>query len=290
MKRIALIDADVLCYKAAAVATKEIDWDGDGEKTPIHSEATAHAAAFTLVKSWTKQAGCSRARLLFSDRSAPKTSFRYNVHPHYKEQRATAKKPHLLKDVERWAMDRFDGMAYSGLEGDDALGIEATQSPGRYVIISSDKDMRTIPGKVMIVPHMKPISIAKVETITPFMADYNWMFQTIVGDVVDNYKGAPGAGAVAARRWLNGAKTLEEMWRDVLGVYQKQWQNPRWRGNFIQKNEFVMAWDGLSKFHPAWCEALMNARCARILRAEDYDNGRIRLWSPDGDHEWIAPF
>jgi DNA polymerase-1 len=270
-KKIALIDADVLVYRAACVATEEIQWDEDTVSKNT-SFSRASQAAHAMVKAWTKAAGCARARLLFSDRSRPKASFRYSVHPHYKANRKAENKPECLEEVEAWAMDRFDGHYYSGLEGDDALGIEATEEPGRYVIVSTDKDMLTVPGDVFIIPHMRPLKEAKAQHITPFRADYNWFYQTLLGDTVDNYKGAPGVGKVAAEKWLYGSQT-EAMWQDVLDAFTAQFDRPNWRAKFVTDT--------------AYDEALMNARCARILRYGDYDLNKVRLWTPDGEGEWI---
>ena len=36
----ALIDADILVYRAIAVTTSEVDWDGDGD-VPLHNLAAA---------------------------------------------------------------------------------------------------------------------------------------------------------------------------------------------------------------------------------------------------------
>jgi DNA polymerase-1 len=273
-KKVALIDADVLVYRAACVATEEIQWDEDTVSKNTNFSRAAQAA-HAMVKAWTGAAGCSRARLLFSDRSRPRASFRYDLHPHYKANRKASDKPECLAEVEAWAMDRFDGHAYSGLEGDDALGIEATEDPGRYVIVSTDKDMLTVPGDTFIIPHGKG-KTPKDGTayhLTPFRADYNWFYQTLIGDSADNYKGAPGVGKVAAARILDGVQP-DEMWETVLTAFQAQEEKPTWQRKFV-------TWS-------AYDEALLNARCARILRYGDYDLNRVRLWTPDGEGEWTS--
>jgi DNA polymerase-1 len=267
-----LIDADVLVYRAACVATEEIQWDADTVSKNTNFSKAAHSA-HAMVKAWTAAADCSRARLLFSDRTRPKASFRYGLHPHYKANRKAEAKPECLAEVEAWAMDRFDGHYYEGLEGDDALGIEATEEPGRYVIVSTDKDMLTVPGDTFIIPcggGRKPRD-GTHHNITPYRADYNWFYQTLVGDVVDNYKGAPGVGDKGATRILDGEQP-ESMWEAVTEAFGAQWDKPNWRKKFVTGSVYE--------------EALMNARCARILRYGDYDLNRVRLWTPEGDDEW----
>jgi DNA polymerase-1 len=283
-KKIALIDADVLVYRAACVATEEVQWDEDTVSKHTNFAKASHAA-HAMVKAWTKAAGCSRARLLFSDRTKPRSSFRYEIHPHYKANRKPEAKPDCLGEVEAWAMDRFDGHYYAGLEGDDALGLEATEEPGRYVIVSTDKDMLTVPGDTFIIPcggGRKPKS-GTAHHISPFRADYNWFYQTLIGDVVDNYKGAPGIGKVAATRILAGVQP-DCMWDSVLEAFADQWDKPTWQHKFVCQEDQGKgaAWTA------AWyAEALMNARCARILRYGDYDMNRVRLWSPEGPDEWM---
>ena len=77
-------------------------------------------------------------------------------------------------------------------------------------------------------------------------ADYNFMFQTLVGDLSDGYKGLEKCGAVKAERVLFKVnKTLPEMWKAVVEEYK--------RNNHTIK------------------EALLQARMARILRSTDYN-------------------
>jgi len=69
-------------------------------------------------------------------------------------------------------------------------------------------------------------------------------------------EGCKGVGDKTARKILGevGGKSLEEMWDLVKSTYKKQ--------GFTEE------------------DALLNARMARILRAEDYDfkNKKVKLW------------
>ena len=77
------------------------------------------------------------------------------------------------------------------LEADDSLGIYATANPGN-VIVSPDKDMRQIPGKLY--------DLKDVTTITP-EAGHQWHFiQTLAGDQTDGYAGVPGYGVKTATK------------------------------------------------------------------------------------------
>ena len=81
------------------------------------------------------------------------------------------------------------------------------------------------------------------------------MYQTLVGDSTDGYKGCPGVGKVKAGRMLTGLKQVE-MWEAVVEAYKRK-----------NKTEE---------------DALQQARVARICRATDYDykEKKVKLWCP----------
>ena len=272
---IALIDADVICYRAASVAVDEVDWgDGDGKST-MANRKSAFEVADRLVQAWTRAARCKRHLLVFSDRSAPKTSFRFHICPIYKSGRPEEKLP-LHDEVLEYLQKTYRHVWYPGLEGDDTLGLLGTGPEGsKYVVVSIDKDMLTLPCRVVNPDHPKD----KVRKLSLIVADYNWMFQTITGDRVDGYKGAPGAGPKKAAEVLALPKTLAGRWEAALRVYADQHDHKRWGDEFVTGSAFD--------------EALMNARCARILRHGDYNDKtkQVRLWHPDlKEVEWINPF
>lgn len=266
---IGLIDADLLCYRAAAVSVDSIDWgDGDDPHT-VENAVMAEQVVDRLVRDWLKAAKVKKYGLVFSDRSAPRVSFRYDIHPAYKAQRAEEKPP-LHDHIYEYLHKHHKTFSYPGLEGDDTLGLMSTSDGGnKFIVISVDKDMMTFPGRIVNPDETDP----KVHKVSPAAADYNWMFQTLTGDTVDNYKGAPGVGPVKAREVLAGARTLHEMWERVLCTFACQQDHKRWGQMFTCETAFD--------------EALMNARCARILRHGDYDakNQTVRLWHPDPDEE-----
>lgn len=279
----ALLDADIICYQSSLVCEGEVDWGEEGVGSLAH-EGLAREIAFGLVEKWKKASGCKKVRLVFSDRSAPKTSFRYHVHPHYKANRS-GEKPDLHDDVYRLLREHFPSTEWPGLEGDDTLGLMATGEDGaKYTIVSMDKDMLTLPGaRVLITPKTGPIT-AKPRKISALEADRNWMMQTLTGDTVDNYKGAPGIGEKKAEQALAPCITAAEMFEAARYLFGCQFGARKWKAKFVTDSPEA--------------EFLMNARCARILRhgdmrqnREDPRNPHIRLWHPDADKvSWINPF
>ena len=137
------------------------------------------------------------------------------------------------------------------------LGILATSKKlidGERIIVSIDKDLRGIPGKLVRNLDDEPLV---VEEITEAQADYFHMFQTLTGDATDGYGGCPGIGPVKAEKALEPVKDdLAAMWQTVVALYQKA---------------------GLSEG-----VALTTARVARICRNTDYNfkEKTVRLWQP----------
>ena len=130
------------------------------------------------------------------------------------------------------------------LEADDAMGIYATNNPGN-IIVSPDKDMRQIPGKLYDLK----------ETVTIGELDgHRWHYiQTLAGDQTDGYGGVPGIGVKRA------VALFEEegyTWETVVKAFKSK---------------------GLGEE-----DALMNARLAKILTCKDYDaiNRQVIPWTP----------
>jgi DNA polymerase-1 len=74
-----------------------------------------------------------------------------------------------------------------------------------------------------------------------------------MGDATDGYGGCPGIGPKTAEKLLDKHGAV---WKTVVDAYLKA---------------------GLTEE-----DAIMNARMARILRAEDWDfeNNEVKLWTP----------
>ena len=135
------------------------------------------------------------------------------------------------------------------LEADDCMGLLATDgSVPDPIIVSIDKDMRTVPCKLLV--------NEQIEEVTSLDADRAWMAQTLTGDSTDGYKGVKGVGPVTANKILKDKTTVQEMWPAVVGAYMKA---------------------GLLA-----ADAIRTARLARILRAGDYceQSKQVKLWVP----------
>jgi 5'-3' exonuclease len=266
--RTALIDADILAYQAAAVSEKPVDW-GDGLWTLHAFEEDAALAFETSLNRVLKAVQATNFLLVFSDHQ----NWRKEVLPSYKGNRADTRKPMLLKWIRQYCQ-KYDSICLPTLEGDDVIGIWATTKskldPIReFIICTTDKDLKTIPGK--------HYNFGKDEffEITEHQADYHHMMQTLTGDSTDGYSGCPGCGPVGAKKimqaamdegtpWANPEQLKAIYWKHVIKAYDK--------AGFGEE------------------EALVQARVARILRAEDYDSisKKVILWTPSTDSSVTA--
>lgn len=149
---------------------------------------------------------------------------------------------------------------FKHLEADDILGILATGPwiGGEKVIATKDKDLLQIPGL-----HINHADLDRgVHEVTVEQGDRWHLYQTLVGDQCDGYKGCPGIGPKKAERILNElGSSLEERWIGVVTVFEER---------------------GLTE-----ADALLQARLARICRASDwdYENKVVKLWSPPTKQE-----
>ena len=259
--RTALIDADILAYQAAAVSEKATDW-GDGLWTLHAFEEEAALAFETTLNRVLEKVEATNFLLAFSDSQ----NWRKDVLPTYKGNRAETRKPMLLKWVRQYA-NKYDCLSIPTFEGDDVMGIWATTKskldPVReFIICTTDKDLKTIPGK-----HYN-FGRDEFFEISEHQADYWHMMQTLTGDATDGYAGCPGCGPVGAKKilqkaldegtpWANPEQLKEIYWKHVVAAYDK--------AGFGEE------------------EALAQARVARILRAEDYDDiqKKVILWTPN---------
>ena len=230
-----LVDGDLLSYKLSSALEQVIDWGNDN--WTLWSD-------FRMAKQlWTQSIafymGLTKSKnpiICFSDTK----NFRKQLDSSYKSYRKKIRKPICYKALRDWIEKTHQCVSYKGLEGDDTIGILAT---GKYknncVIISGDKDMRTIPAWQLC------IIDDQLEKVDNELANYHFCTQVLTGDQTDGYKGCQGVGAVKASRILLKPKTLDGMWDAVVHEFLR--------------NGYVVD------------DVYHQARLARILRAKEYN-------------------
>lgn len=210
---------------------------------------------------WTYQTDISAAKVAFSQEMeriqavAPdhsmvqvlgdRSNFRYAVYRDYKSNRLKYRRPAGYSALRDWVVESWPTTQLKNVEADDGCGVIYEEGD---IIASKDKDLRTIPGVHLVGDQI--IDVGKFE------ADLTFYMQVLTGDQADGYPGLKGCGPKSAAKVLAGCLDESAMWIAVATAYMKA-------GHDI---DF----------------AVQMARCARILRAGEYDheNERPILWSP----------
>lgn len=244
-----LFDADMFAFRAASSAEVEINWYGD--LWTLHSDLADAKAKFDdmvatitdLVLDHHKVEGQFEIVMCLSDRER---NFRKEILPTYKFNREGKRKPTAYWALVEWIKENYTTKIMDGLEADDVIGILSTEPNANAIVISGDKDMRSLPVRLYDFFHNEYHEISLEQ------ADHWHRYQTLVGDITDNYKGCPKVGEKKAEEILS----KDDSWAAVVAAYSKA---------------------GLPE-----SEALTQARVARILRYSDYDfdKGCPILWTP----------
>ena len=243
MKKL-LIDADFIVYKSCAAAETEIDWGDDTILVTSNFSDAYGATKRELAKLENKFGTFSSMILFFSD----STNFRKKILADYKGHR-NRKKPCGYKRVINKLKTEYEVIIMPTLEADDAMGIYATKHTGN-IIVSPDKDMKQIPGKLY--------NFDETFTINKEQGAAWHLIQAISGDQTDGYSGVPGIGVKRAEALF---KEKGYSWRTVVSAFKDK---------------------DLSEE-----DALVNARLAKILTKDDYDfkKRKPKLWNPSADYK-----
>ena len=253
-RKLLLIDGDQFVFTAAVAIERETRWDEDN-----HVLYSSPELAWTnfegMIKRIFDRFETDDHALTFSS----STNFRYAVDPTYKANRKGARKPLCYAAVRELADANYNTITMEGLEADDIMGILATK-PGsaQRIIVSQDKDMKTIPTTVWNGKDLMHISEEE--------ADYNHFYQTLIGDNTDSVKGCPGIGPVKATKLLDFAAQPNEV--------HVCWKRNGWMWAMV-KEAYRKA--GLTED-----DAIQQARLVRILRWTDWDSDAKKpiLWTP----------
>ena len=279
MKRLLLMDGDIFAFQAAAATEQEISF-GDSPSMVYLCSSIPNAIAYAKEKMDVIREELQADEMVFF--LTDKLNWRQqHVTQTYKSNRKGARKPLGLAKIREALFNHYYSEIEPTLEADDLMGIRATD-PQYYegwekVIVSIDKDMRTIPSSTY-----NPSKDYEVSVITQEEADLFFYTQAIAGDRVDGYTGCEGIGVERAEKYL----------RDMLGVkpYEHTFKSGQRKGQSEIRYETVpmdTMWDiALSLYAKAGQSAdiaLQNARCARILRHGEYDftTKQVKLWTPE---------
>jgi DNA polymerase-1 len=239
-----LIDCDYIVYKCCASAETEIDFGED-----VILVTSLFSEAYKCVE---RELQKVKDVFPFHDEiilffTSP-NNFRKKILPEYKGHR-NRKKPCGYKRVIQELKKNYKVILRDTLEADDAMGIYATKHTGN-VIVSPDKDMRQIAGKLY--------DFNETVDISPDEGAKWHLIQTMAGDNTDGYSGVPGIGVKRAEQIF---KLKGYTWKAVVETFEEK---------------------GMTEE-----DALLNARLARILTVDDYDSEKKEpiLWTAPADYK-----
>lgn len=247
MKPLLLIDGDEFLFKACAALEQEIRWD-DYNHVLYVNEEQAWDNFIGMIRRIEERFDSKNVLLCFSKCDTATPNFRLAIDSTYKAHRKDARKPMCYAVLRERVEGTYKVQTFPGLEADDVMGILGTRPGAKTIIVSQDKDMKGLPTTVW--------DGKDIHVIDQAAADYWHMYQTLVGDSADGYKGCPGVGPVKAEKLLASKPELESAWPIVVEAYEKAKLTEQ--------------------------DAITQARLARILRWDDWDrvNKQPILWSP----------
>ena len=240
-----LIDGDILIYKIATSAEVATNW---GDLWTLHcDQKKCEAEVDNAIDDLGSNLEADDYVVCLTD----KDNFRKDILPSYKDNRKAKRKPMVLNALRDYVMKKHNGVVWKNLEADDVMGIMATEpTDEKRIIVSIDKDMRTIPCKLSQ-------DGMTVDDVPLKLANYWHMIQTLTGDKTDNYDGIDGVGIKTAEKLIMKYTNVshKDLWDIVQGIYKDK---------------------GYTE-----AEALQQARVAHICRHGDYNKktGEVKLWT-----------
>ena len=239
-----LIDCDYIVYKCCAAAETELDF-GDDVIVVTSKFSDAYKCVQRDIEKIKREFPFYEELILFF--TSP-NNFRKKILPEYKGHR-NRKKPCGFKRVINQLKKDYKVIVKDTLEADDTMGIYATKYPGN-IIVSPDKDMKQIPGKLY--------NFDETVDITPEEGARWHLIQTMSGDNTDGYSGVPGIGIKRAEKIFSEKGYT---WQAVVETFEEK---------------------GMTE-----ADALTNARLARILTINDYDEAKKEpiLWTAPSNYQ-----
>ena len=244
-----IVDAETWLYRYAMSCVYSGEWkdhsnpNDPGTNTWMHFFRQSEAQQLFRDAMQAIQEACPDHSMVLA--MGDRTNFRYSIFKEYKSNRRKTLKPAGYEALIAWAETEWPSTRLAGVEADDVCGIIYEEGD---IICSRDKDLMTIPG-VHLVGDKEIIDVSIQQ------ADHRFYMQCLTGDATDGYPGLKGVGPKKAEAILEGHHPVA-WWDAVLTSYVKAGHDYHY--------------------------ALTQARCARILRAGEYDeaNNRPILWEP----------
>jgi 5'-3' exonuclease len=257
MGRVALIDGDVLAYKACESRYKGgsiIPLNTEGKKI-IKEFSEAEDRAY-LEESWNvfnrklkellNEVFCTEYLMAVKGDG----NFRDDIYCDYKIHRVSEDgiKNVFVPIIRKLAVAEDIAYEANGREADDMLRIWATECATfniPYVVCTIDKDLKCIPGAYyhMGTPHTKP----HMMTISAIEAERQFYTQLLKGDPNDHIPGLPGIGDVKAEKMLKPFSTVEDFQEIVVSNYLASYGDD-WYGQLLSNGKMLYLQKNLNDY------------------------------------------
>ena len=209
MKDIALIDADIVCYRV-------------GFTTQNDPKEIAEVRTDELIRRIVHDVEAKTYKCPLSGTD----NFRYNIYPEYKGNRKDVPRPIHLDSI-REHLCRYHAGSICVGEADDELSIEQHAFGDRSIICSIDKDFLQVPGW-----HYNFVT-GVTRFVSPFDGLRNFYAQVITGDGADNIPSFDGKVRNQIPKFiqrlvapLSDMTEETEMYSYVRNVYEDHSGNP----------------------------------------------------------------
>jgi hypothetical protein len=203
-KIIGIVDGDVLIYRSCHKSIKE---ELDVRKTfdKIYDEVKMNTA-------------CDEYSLHISGGGNFRKDLKQNFCK-YKGKRR--EKPDNYLECREYIIKKYKPIMKKNYEADDTASVEAynyIKTGQLYMLITLDKDWKTIGGLFYNLLYNNLSAISKVEGIEFFHQ------QLLTGDAVDNIPGIEGVGPIKANKILKG-KNLKDQFEAIIKTYKTHYPN-----------------------------------------------------------------
>jgi hypothetical protein len=238
-----LVDADIIAYK--------VGFASEGE--PLSYALSTAKRHIANLLSATGETDC---RLYLTGGG----NFRedISVTQIYKAKRG--RKPTFHKEIREYLEKYHDAIVVEGMEADDMLSVALTESGGKDVLCTVDKDLLNTPGLHYnpMKPHMGVFDVSEQQ------ATRHFYFQLLIGDPTDSIPGLKkGMGPARAKKILGDHNDELKLTFDKVSIAYKD-EHADWTTYLIEQGRLL------------WMTRELN------------DDGTPVLWDIEYEHDRLA--